>query len=298
MINGIINIHKEKGISSAGVVSRLKGILHQKKIGHTGTLDPEAEGVLPVCLGQATKLTERLADKTKEYICTCRLGLTTDTEDMCGEVLTRSEVSCETEELCKVLESFVGDYDQVPPMYSALKKDGRRLYELARQGVVVERPARRLKIHELELLSAELPCFSFRVLCSRGTYVRSLCRDIGEKLGCGGAMESLVRSRSGEFSLDTALYLSEVEELAASGRLAEHIFSVEHFYEDCPVLKLLPEAERFLQNGNALYSHNFQECPLQPEAGLYRICDAEGRFSAVYRYEPKQEQFVPETMYL
>ncbi|MCR5251139.1 MAG: tRNA pseudouridine(55) synthase TruB [Lachnospiraceae bacterium] len=298
MINGVINIFKEKGYTSADVVARLRGILHQKKIGHTGTLDPAAEGVLPVCLGNATGLVESLTDHDKEYVCTCRLGVTTDTEDMTGTVLSRSDVRLAEEEVRLAAESFLGAYLQVPPMYSALKQNGRRLYELAREGIEVERKPRALRITELEILGTELPLFRFRVVCSRGTYIRSLCRDIGEKLGCGAAMEELLRSRSGEFALDGALRLEEVEKLAAEGAMEEHVLPVEHFYRECKCLTVKAEEMRLLENGNPLPAAAFSEEIEAKDGERFRVCDAEGRFRALYVYEAGKERFKAERMYL
>lgn len=201
MMNGIINIYKEKGFTSFDVVAKLRGILKTRKIGHTGTLDPDAEGVLPVCVGKATKICELLTDKTKEYEAVMLLGRTTDTQDVTGETLTQQEVRCSAKEVEKAVLSFAGDYMQVPPMYSALKVDGRKLCDLARAGVTVERAARPVHIFSIEILSIELPRVRMRVCCSKGTYIRTLCQDVGEVLGCGACMESLLRTRVGEFAL-------------------------------------------------------------------------------------------------
>ena len=222
MMNGIINIYKEKGFTSFDVVAKLRGILKTRKIGHTGTLDPDAEGVLPVCVGKATKICELLTDKTKEYEAVMLLGRTTDTQDVTGETLTQQEVRCSAKEVEKAVLPFVGDYMavlpqfrgdilQVPPMYSALKVDGRKLCDLARAGVTVERAARPVHIFSIEILSIELPRVRMRVCCSKGTYIRTLCQDMGEVLGCGACMESLLRTRVGEFALADAIKLSEVE---------------------------------------------------------------------------------------
>lgn len=201
MMNGIINIYKEKGFTSFDVVAKLRGILKTRRIGHTGTLDPDAEGVLPVCIGKATKICELLTDKTKEYEAVMLLGRTTDTQDVTGETQTQQEVRCSAKEVEKAVLSFVGDYMQVPPMYSALKVDGRKLCDLARAGVTVERAARPVHIFSIEILSIELPRVRMRVCCSKGTYIRTLCQDVGEVLGCGACMESLLRTRVGEFAL-------------------------------------------------------------------------------------------------
>ena len=191
MYNGLINVYKEPGFTSMDAVAVLRGILKQKKIGHTGTLDPAAEGVLMVCLGNATKLCTFLEDKDKEYECRMLLGVTTDTEDTTGTVLEKKDVDCNEEEIVEAIKSFLGDIKQIPPMYSALKKDGKKLYELAREGKVIEREARDIKIFRIDIKEINIPYVTFTVHCSKGTYIRSLCRDIGEKLGCGGCMAQL-----------------------------------------------------------------------------------------------------------
>ena len=226
MLNGILVIRKEQDYTSNDVVAKLRGICRQKKIGHTGTLDPNATGVLPVCLGNATKLCDMLTDRSKEYIAELTLGITTDTQDIWGQVLTDSgekwrELS--EEEIEKTVASFRGKQQQIPPMYSALKVNGKRLYELARAGTVIERKAREIEIEEIELLPPEgcpetmahraayfsiLPKLRIRVVCSKGTYIRTICQDTGERLGCGAVMSSLVRTRVGNFRLEDAYTLS------------------------------------------------------------------------------------------
>ena len=215
MVNGIINIYKEVGFTSHDVVAKLRGIVKQKKIGHTGTLDPDATGVLPVCLGNATKLCDMLTDKSKEYEACMLLGVTTDTQDMSGKVLENKQVSCTQEEAREAVLSFIGEYDQIPPMYSAIKVNGKKLYELARNGIEIERKPRRVEISHIEILECSLPEIHFRVSCSKGTYIRALCADIGDKLGCGAAMKSLIRTRVGTFVIEEAWKLSEVEKMVA-----------------------------------------------------------------------------------
>ena len=205
MIHGIINVYKEKGFTSHDVVAKLRGIVGQKKIGHTGTLDPDATGVLPVCLGKATKLCDLLTDKNKTYEAVLLLGKTTDTQDITGEVLEEKSTEALTEEKVReAIEGFIGDYEQIPPMYSALKVNGKKLYELAREGKVIERKARPVKILDIQILEIDLPKVRMEVSCSKGTYIRTLCHDIGEKLGCGGCMESLIRTRVSTFRIEDA----------------------------------------------------------------------------------------------
>ena len=190
MVHGILNVYKEKGYTSHDVVAKLRGIIGQKKIGHTGTLDPDAEGVLPVCLGKATRLCDLLTEKEKTYEAVLLLGRTTDTQDTTGETLAVSDTEHLTEEeVRRAVLSFQGTYPQVPPMYSALKVNGKKLYELAREGKTVERKPRMVTIYGIEILSADLPRVRMEVKCSKGTYIRTLCQDIGESLGCGGCID-------------------------------------------------------------------------------------------------------------
>lgn len=232
MYHGVINIYKEKGYTSHDVVAKLRGILRQKKIGHTGTLDPAAEGVLPVCLGRGTKLCDMLTDKTKTYRTVMLLGVTTDTQDTTGTVVKESSLwkSLDSRDVIRAAVSFVGPYSQVPPMYSALKVNGKKLYELAREGKEIERQARPVEILSLTVDAVELPRVAMTVHCSKGTYIRTLCHDIGELLGCGGCMESLLRTQVDRFLLEDSLRLSEAEELVREGRIEERIIPVDQMF--------------------------------------------------------------------
>ena len=273
MINGIIVVHKEAGYTSHDVVAKMRGICGQKKIGHTGTLDPQATGVLPVCLGSATKLCDMLADRDKEYVAGLLLGVETDTQDTTGRILAEHPVEVSREEVCAGALSFVGEYLQVPPMYSALTVDGKKLYELARAGREVERKARPVTIHALEVCSCSPPEAVLRVSCSKGTYIRTLCADLGEKLGCGGVMSSLVRTRVGNFCLEEALTLGQLQELRDRGELAGAVRPVDSMFQDSPVLHVQEEFLRFLENGNVI----------QPEQTVEKECYAPGRWVRVYR---------------
>ena len=202
MMDGVLVVRKEKGFTSHDVVAKLRGILHMKKIGHTGTLDPDAEGVLPVVLGKATRLVEMLTEKEKTYETVLHLGIETDTQDMTGQVLKELPVQVSEEKLKETVESFLGEQQQIPPMYSALKVNGKKLYELAREGKTVERKARPVTFSEIQIMEMDFPLIKLSVTCSKGTYIRTLCHDIGQKLGCGGCMEELLRTRSGQFTLE------------------------------------------------------------------------------------------------
>ena len=252
MINGVINIYKEKGYTSHDVVAKLRGILRQKKIGHTGTLDPDAEGVLPVCLGKATKLCDLLTDKRKTYEAVLHLGISTDTQDMTGTVLEEREVTADPATVCSCIEGFLGEQQQIPPMYSALKVNGRKLYELAREGKEVERKPRRVVFYHIEILETDLPLVRFQVTCSKGTYIRTLCHDIGRKLGCGGCMESLLRTRVERFDVKDAMRLSEVEEAVGAGCILSHVVTIEQMFSEYGEIHAPAQFDKMLRNGNAV----------------------------------------------
>ena len=253
MIHGIINVYKEKGFTSHDVVAKLRGIVGQKKIGHTGTLDPDATGVLPVCLGKATKLCDLLTDKNKTYEAVLLLGKTTDTQDITGEVLEEKSTEALTEEKVReAIEGFIGDYEQIPPMYSALKVNGKKLYELAREGKVIERKARPVKILDIQILEIDLPKVRMEVSCSKGTYIRTLCHDIGEKLGCGGCMESLIRTRVSTFRIEDAKTLDEIETLKQEGKLAELLVPIDAMFPFYPKITVKDDWKAFAKNGNPL----------------------------------------------
>ena len=221
-MNGIINVYKEKGYTSHDVVAVLRKIAGQKKIGHTGTLDPDATGVLPVCLGRATKLCDLLTDRHKTYEAVLLLGKTTDTQDISGAILKEQPTDHLNEaEVTKVIESFKGTYDQIPPMYSALKVNGKKLYELAREGKTVERKSRKVTIYQIHIKEIQLPRVRMEVTCSKGTYIRTLCHDIGNLLGTGGCMEELTRTKVGRFELKDSLKLEELRDLAQNGWLED-----------------------------------------------------------------------------
>ena len=297
MIHGIINVYKEKGYTSHDVVAKLRGIAGQKKIGHTGTLDPDAEGVLPVCLGKATKVCELLTDKDKTYRAVLFLGQTTDTQDASGTVLETSDVSNLNEaQVTEAVQSFVGEYAQIPPMYSALKVGGKKLYELAREGKTVERKARNVMIHSIKILRVDLPRVEMEVSCSKGTYIRTLCHDIGEKLGVGGCMESLLRVQVGRFVLADSLRLSEIQKAKEDGNLEKILQSIDSVFEQYRAVWIRPDQEKRLQNGNSFRkpdrSQNYDD------QEMVRVYDSNGHFAAVYRYVEKDHEFRIVKMFL
>ena len=297
MFHGMMTIYKEAGYTSSDVVARLRGILHMKKIGHTGTLDPDAEGVLPVCLGNGTKLCELIADRDKEYVAVMRLGTVTDTQDMSGEVLRSipdEEVTAMVTEsgIEEAAACFRGKISQIPPMYSAVKINGKRLYQLARQGRTVERPAREVTIHELVITKVELPLVTMRVRCSKGTYIRTLCQDIGEKLGTGGTMESLLRTRVGSFTLDQSIRLDEAEEIMKSDepdRIRDYIMPVDSFFGDAPRATVKQEGLKALLNGNTV-KRSLTDLPRGKEKRDVRMYGPDGQFCALYSYDPVRDE--------
>ena len=295
MIHGVLNIYKEKGYTSHDVVARLRRIVGQKKIGHTGTLDPEAEGVLPVCLGKATKLCDLLTDKDKTYEAVLLLGISTDTQDTTGKILEEKNTADLREEAVReVVLSFEGEYDQIPPMFSALKVGGKKLYELARDGKEVERKPRHVQIYRIRILQIDLPRVRMEVTCSKGTYIRTLCHDIGEKLGCGGCMESLLRTRVERFGVAESLRISEVEQLMDEGTLQEHMIKVDEMFPDYQKVYLTPEASAAVRNGNSFRLGDviwISELSGFQNAERVRVYDEERNFIAVYEFEKGNQLF-------
>lgn len=298
MYNGLINIYKEPGFTSFDVVAVLRGILKQKKIGHTGTLDPAAEGVLLVCLGNGTKLVDMLDNRDKVYECRMLLGRETDTEDTTGQTLSEKEVTCSKEEIESAIQSFVGEIMQIPPMYSAIKKDGKKLYELAREGKEIEREARPISIYNIEIKDISLPYVTFVVNCGKGTYIRSLCRDIGKKLGCGACMDHLLRTSVSHFTLDKSLKLSAVERLVKEGQIDDFVLPVEEVFKNLDSLYVKAKAKKYIDNGNTLVADDFENAPKDLlEGKMYKVYNVEKLFTAVYGYDANREMFVPEKMF-
>lgn len=299
-MDGIINVYKEAGFTSHDVVAKLRGILKQKKIGHTGTLDPAAIGVLPVCVGKATKVCELLTEKDKTYQAVCRLGMVTDTQDATGKVLEEHSIAGITEQkLRETVASFQGEIEQIPPMYSAIKVDGKKLYELAREGKTIERKPRKVNIMKIHIVQIDLEeqTFVMEITCSKGTYIRTLCHDIGQKLGVGAIMQSLVRTRVAGFHIKDALTLAQIEDLVQENKLQEKMYAIEAIFSDYPKRKVLKEYSKNLANGNILKQDQLEDLPISLLAEMwinqsewsvahkdeYLIYDEEGNFKAIYR---------------
>ena len=296
MKSGIINVYKEKGFTSFDVVAKLRGILKTKKIGHTGTLDPDAEGVLPVCIGRATKVCDILTDKDKVYEAVMLLGVETDTQDTSGEVLKELPVEVSEEAVKEAILSFVGEYAQVPPMYSALKVNGKKLYELAREGKTVERKARNVQIFSIEILEIDLPRVRMSVHCSKGTYIRTLCHDVGQKLGCGGCMDKLLRTKVGVFELADTLKLTEIDALAREGLVEDRIISVDELFEDYTKVWMKQEFDVVVHNGNRVKKRMFEE-KLSSNTERLRVYDSKGEFIGIYEYSEERSDFKPVKMF-
>ena len=296
-VSGVIVVNKEAGMTSFGVVSRLRRIFDQKKIGHTGTLDPDAEGVLPVCLGKATRLVERLSRGTKSYEAEMKLGVVTDTQDLSGTVLRTSEVCCSEEEVREAVLKFTGPQIQIPPMYSAVKVNGKKLYELARKGIEVERKGRQVEFHQIEILEMELPYVKIAVTCSHGSYIRTLCHDIGERLGCGAAMGHLLRTQVDDFSLSDALTLEEIqrrkEEEDSSeqaGKPYSFVIPPDRFYMDLPAYSVRKDFLRKCVNGIPVPFSQMNPLPgpHSDEEKMIRLYDPCGNWIGLFRKDDKK----------
>ena len=302
-MNGLINIYKEKDFTSHDVVAKLRGILHTRKIGHTGTLDPMAEGVLPVCIGGATKLVETFTDETKEYEAVMILGKTYDTLDVTGVLTGEREVMSTEEEIRSAAASFIGGYDQIPPMYSAKKVGGRKLYDIARSGGVVERKSVFVNIYDIEVLSVDIPRVTIRVCCGKGTYIRSLIDDMGKKLGCGAAMEKLTRTRVGNFDLAGAHKLSEIETAVSEGRVSDIIISTEELFKELEGVHTDAGASKLLANGNVIAGSVVRRLAPSLSGNVangtrVRMYDSEGVFTGIYEYKISDDIYKPYKMFL
>ena len=259
-MDGIFNIYKQKGFTSHDVVAVVRKTIQQKKVGHTGTLDPDAEGVLPICVGKGTKLADYIMNGKKSYRAVVTLGVTTTTEDASGEIIEKKEVVFEEQTIQKVVQSFLGTYEQIPPMYSAIKINGKKLYELAREGKEIERKARKITIFEIQITKFMPPNqFEIEVVCSKGTYIRTLCADIGKRLKCGAHMASLLRTSSGMFSLDTAITLEQLKELAEKKQKKKALLPLEKALEQYHSIVISPKGNKLLYNGNPIGEQFFEK---------------------------------------
>jgi len=297
LINGIINVYKQKGYTSFDVCAIMRGILGQRKIGHTGTLDPDAEGVLPVCVGNATKLCDMLTDKSKEYVATFVLGKKTDTLDISGKVLEEREPKVSVEDLKAAINSFVGGYYQFPPMYSAKKINGKKLYELARSGKEVERKSVFVEINEIEIVDIFYPYVTIRVACAKGTYIRSLCEDIGAKCNELACMTSLKRTRVGNFTIDKALTLDEITSLRDEGNILKAVTPTDFAFLDKREAHIDPTFRKLLDNGNKL-GQTMLDLQDASDGEVIRVYNDENEFVGLYTYEDSMKIFKPFKMFI
>lgn len=358
-MDGIINVYKEKGYTSHDVVARLRGITKEKHIGHTGTLDPAAAGVLPMCLGAVTKACELLTDKGKEYETVLLLGIETNTEDATGEIVATGDISTITDEMIlDTVKSFEGDISQVPPMFSATRINGQRYYDLARKGVEIEREAKQVHVSSIEVISDITRCLlsqkeafapypdtmlakyveepdpeegrwhwenndirkdenkdipvirvALRIACEKGTYIRTICADIGKKLGCGGCMERLLRTRSGEFTIEESHSLAEMEEIVKNmdetagsdiGALLKKkniLISTDMCFMEYPPLHAKDKYDSVLNNGNLLRMRHFKEYIEVPDA-INRVYDSKNEFKALYEWVEERKLYRPVKVFI
>ena len=276
-MNGILLVDKPQGWTSNDVVMKLKGVLHQRRIGHSGTLDPMATGLLAVFVGRATRAVEFSEAQTKRYAASLRLGVTTDTQDITGNEISHNIVDITEEELQAVLPRFTGDIVQIPPMYSALKVNGQRLYKIARGGGEVERRGRNIHIDSIQIIGRDEADYVLDITCSKGTYIRTLCHDIGEALGCGGCMSALRRIRIGAFSVDDAYSLEEIQEKAAAGEAESLLLSVDRLFDAYPKIAVDGIKEKKIRCGN--------DVPADASDGQYRVYSENGEFLMLGRVE-------------
>ncbi len=272
-MNKIVNIIKPTGMTSHDVVSAVRKILNIKKVGHTGTLDPDASGVLPICIGKSTKVSELILNKDKSYICELTLGINTDTYDSSGEILERFNVEVAEEEIKNAFETQIGEIDQIPPIYSALKVNGKRMCDLARSGKVDEIvvKSRRVNIKDINILSINNNKIMFYVKCSKGTYVRSICYDIGKELGCGGHMSFLLRTSSGKFNLENGITLEQLQEYKENNTLDKYLYDIDYVLSNLNHVEIHQNAYKYYTNGGVIDNKRFIKQSFNDKDELVRV---------------------------
>jgi tRNA pseudouridine55 synthase len=275
MIDGILNINKPVGMTSFDVVKKIRSISGNKKVGHTGTLDPIASGVLPICIGGATKFADYIMKSHKIYLAELKLGVNTDTYDREGTIIDTSEVKLDEKSVRDTILSFQGEMEQLPPMYSAIKINGKKLYDLARQGIEIERNKRKIIIYSIEIINIELPYVVFQVKCSKGTYIRSLCHDIGEKLNCGGIMWNLKRMAAGNFNISNSILLEDLQK----DSISKYIIPVDKALEEYPKVIVEDRYLKHVLNGITIKDKEFID-KIQ-EGKIYRVYIHESKFIGI-----------------
>ena len=294
-MDGILNINKETGMTSHDVVARVRKLLHQRRVGHAGTLDPAASGVLPICVGQGTRVAEYLSESGKAYQAEITFGVVTDTYDAEGQITRTADASHLTQaQIEAALQHFLGPQQQLPPRYSAIKIQGQPAYKRVRSGEEVTLEPRAIQIYQLQLLAWDPPRLTLAVECSKGTYIRSLAYDLGEHLGCGAYLSALIRTRSGPFTLARSITLQQLAIAQEEGNTASYLFAADSALQDYPALELDPDTIARVLHGNAF--HNPPSF-LQPTAHLARIYDTEGNFLAIATWNDQQQQWQPKKVF-
>ena len=286
-LSGILNINKPKGLTSHDVVEKIRKISGIQKVGHAGTLDPIAIGVLVVCLGKATRLVQFIMQSPKTYKATLRLGISTDTHDAEGKIINEVPVNVTLEEIKEALQTFLGPIEQIPPLYSAIKVGGKRLYELAREGKAITPPPRQVEIYRIEVLNWESPFLTLEIECSPGTYIRALARDLGEKLGCGAHVTELVRLRSGRFSLEEAVPLEELER----NKLKQYLLPPEAALADLPAVILEKGEEKRIRLGQKVKGSP------QGGEGLHKVYSFDGKFLGLAEWDVSARMWQPRMVF-
>lgn len=301
-LEGVLAVMKPAGWTSHDVVAKVRRLVGVKRIGHTGTLDPQVTGVLPLCIGRATRVVEYIQELPKQYEATVVIGLATDTEDLTGTVTERvNEVTISEADIRSAIISFIGEIEQVPPMYSAVKVDGKRLYELARKGEQVERKARKVTIYELEILELRLgeslPEFSFRVTCSKGTYIRTLCVDIGKRLGFPAVMKQLVRTRTGNLTLEDSLSLEQIAELSENGLLSERLLRADLAIGHMPLVQLSDTQAIQAAQGRRIRLHDDHPMDAVQDNAIIRVYDTHDRFVGLFEWNQTERLLLPHKIF-
>ena len=298
-MDGILNINKPRGITSFGVVAQIRRLIGEKRVGHAGTLDPEATGVLPVCLGKGTRIVEFLVDTTKAYRAQIELGVVTDTGDASGRSTRQEDPSqVSRERLESELTSFCGIIEQTPPMYSAVKHQGRRLYQLARAGIEVERKSRPVMVYSLKLTNWQSPVATVEVVCGKGTYIRSLAQDLGQALGCGATLKNLSRLRCGLFDIKEAVSLDQFETACRHGYWQHFVYPIDTVLLDWGVIIVDDEVSQFIRNGRPVsLSNDYSGKEGSPYQGYCRAYTLDGCFLGVLRFNLERNEWQPEKVF-
>lgn len=302
-LEGILPVWKPENFTSHDVVAKVRRLLGIKRIGHTGTLDPMVTGVLPLCIGRATRMVEYLQELPKQYEAVLLIGIATDTEDMSGTVIERSEnVDLTESRIREVIGSFVGEMEQVPPMYSAVKVDGKRLYELAREGKEVERKSRKVTIYDLEILNVDVhsenPQIHFRVTCSKGTYIRTLCVDIGKTLGYPAAMKSLIRTATGHIRADQCLSFEQIEQMKSDGTLDSHLIAMDQAISHIPALHVTDQEAKSALQGQKLKIQSERAERAGMGQIIFRTYGPDERFLGLFEWNRASQSLVPVKVFM